>query len=56
MTTKLTRQDAIKLLTAQNIYDQFDLELWYIEEEDRYPSVYEIMATLGVSEGEIDQQ
>lgn len=51
---KLNREQAIKILSAQEIYDAMDLEMFYDEQTGRYPSIYDILHQLGVHENEID--
>lgn len=51
---KLNREQAIKILAAQEIYDAMDLEMFYDEKTGRYPSIYDILHQVGVHENEID--
>ena len=54
MANKPTREQVIKMFTANDVYDTLDLELFYDEEKERYPSIYDLMNMLGVHENEID--
>jgi hypothetical protein len=51
----LNREEAIRLLFTDAVYDSLDLESFYDEEQDRYISMYDIMYELGVSESDIDE-
>lgn len=54
MANKPTREQVIKMFSSDYVYDTLDLEFFYDEEKERYPSIYDLMNMLGVHENEID--
>jgi hypothetical protein len=50
----INRQQAIKLLSDDIVYDTLNLDFWYDEENDKYLSIYDILGQLNVTKEEID--
>lgn len=50
----INRQQVIKLLSDDIVYDTLDLDFWYDEEKDKYLSIYDILGQLDVTKDEID--
>lgn len=50
----INRQQAIKLLSDDVVYDALNLDFWYDEENDKYLSIYDILGQLDVTKDEID--
>ncbi|AGH31975.1 hypothetical protein VPIG_00118 [Vibrio phage PWH3a-P1] len=50
----INRQQAIKLLSDDVVYDTLNLDFWYDEENDKYLSIYDILGKLDVTKDEID--
>lgn len=48
METLLSKEAAFKLVNTDKVYNSFDLEELFIEEEQRYPTMREILKSLGV--------
>ncbi|AGH32069.1 hypothetical protein VPHG_00002 [Vibrio phage 11895-B1] len=51
----LTREDVIRILYSQQVYDAMNLSEYWIREEDRQPTIYEILGVLGVSREEFPE-
>lgn len=51
---ELTREQAIKLLIDGDENWDSNVELLYCESTGRYPTIYDVMATFGISQQEID--
>lgn len=49
------REQVIKMLSQDEVYNVLDLELFYDDTLDKYPSIYDILHVLGIHEQEIDQ-
>lgn len=50
----INRQQVIKLLSDDIVYDTLNLDFWYDEENDKYLSIYDILGKLDVTKEEID--
>lgn len=55
MKQKLTRKQALSLLTTDAVYQALDLEDFYCEESEAYLSIYDVLLALGVGHKEIDE-
>ncbi|AUR89234.1 hypothetical protein NVP1121O_206 [Vibrio phage 1.121.O._10N.286.46.C4] len=49
----ITREEAIKLLHTNKVYNAIDFPIVYDETRDVYPTMFEILAALGVKENEL---
>ena len=52
---KLTREQAIRLLNTDDIYNALELDDFYDQENERYLSIYDILYSLGISSEEIEK-
>lgn len=55
MNQKLTRKQALSLLTTDEVYQALDLDDFYCEENEAYLSIYDVLLALGVDHKEIDE-
>lgn len=53
---EINKQVAIKLLTSQDVYDTISpqLEMLIDKSSGKMPTIFDVMAAIGVSEGEIE--
>lgn len=52
---KLTRKQAIEILTTDEVYQVLNLGAFYNPENEACPSIYEVLAALGVNHEEIEE-
>ncbi|AUR93370.1 hypothetical protein NVP1187O_057 [Vibrio phage 1.187.O._10N.286.49.F1] len=50
---KPTREQVIKMLMSDTVYQALDLESFYDEDTGLYPNIYEVLDSIGIGEMEI---
>mgnify|MGYP000353799672 CR=1 FL=1 len=52
---KLTRKQALEILTTDEVYQAMSLDKFYSDENEACPSIYDVLGALGVDHKEIGE-